>query len=600
MRRILAGLISFLTLTGTFLVLPVYAAPLPEPEPVPTSTEQVDMGSVADPAPEAVVQEGTTDPVVGISDATPTLTVSQPDTSDFSLVGVTWSYDAAVTDTVVQVRVRDERGTWGSWTEVTVEDADQNADADTGADLRGGTAPLWTGPSTGVEAELVTRAGAQPADVTLDLVDPGTSDADTALDAPDIQDTADAATAMPDVFSREQWGADESIRSWDPEYAPTIRAATLHHTADTNDYTADQVPAMIRSIYQYHTVSRGWGDIGYNVIVDKFGRLWEGRYGGLASTVIGAHVGGFNTGTFGVSMLGNYDTSTTPPAMIDAVAAIIAWKFSLYGVEPTGTVTLTSSGGGTSRYAAGQRVPLPTIFGHRDVGNTIGPGRYGYAQLPLIRSIVARTSPAASLITSLYQDQLGRTPADAELDQWTQRVVQAGDRWVAVRGFSGSEEYRRRFIAEAYHDILGRAPDMAGTNTWLAEIASGRLTPDRLRSTFMASREFYLQGGGTDEGFVDLMYQRSFNRSASTGERQLWAGTLRSQGKAEAIRGVWDSYESALHRVDRSYQRWLGRAATSPEQSYWASTVVTAGDESMREAAMVSQEYLLRAGLRFP
>ena len=63
----------------------------------------------------------------------------------------------------------------------------------------------------------------------------------------------------------------------------------------------------MRSIYRYHTVSRGWGDIGYNVIVDKFGRLWEGRYGGLASTVIGAHAGGFNTSTFGVSMLGNYD-----------------------------------------------------------------------------------------------------------------------------------------------------------------------------------------------------------------------------------------------------------------------------------------------------
>ena len=88
----------------------------------------------------------------------------------------------------------------------------------------------------------------------------------------------------------------------------------MHHTADTNNYTADQVPAMMRSIYRYHTVSRGWGDIGYNVIVDKYGRLWEGRFGGLASTVIGAHAGGFNTGTFGVSMLGNYDTTpTTPP-----------------------------------------------------------------------------------------------------------------------------------------------------------------------------------------------------------------------------------------------------------------------------------------------
>ena len=70
---------------------------------------------------------------------------------------------------------------------------------------------------------------------------------------------------------------------------------------------------MMRSIYRYHAVSRGWGDIGYNVIVDKFGRRWEGRAGGLASTVVGAHAGGFNSGTFGVSMLGNYE-SVNPPS----------------------------------------------------------------------------------------------------------------------------------------------------------------------------------------------------------------------------------------------------------------------------------------------
>ena len=68
---------------------------------------------------------------------------------------------------------------------------------------------------------------------------------------------------------------------------------------------------MMRSIYAYHTQTRGWGDIGYNFIVDKFGRIFEGRYGGLTSTVIGAHAGGFNTDTFGVSMLGNYDRGRT-------------------------------------------------------------------------------------------------------------------------------------------------------------------------------------------------------------------------------------------------------------------------------------------------
>ncbi len=146
-----------------------------------------------------------------------------------------------MTDVLVQIRTRGLDGTWSGWTEVAVEDADQEEGTDSGAQLRGGTAPLWTGPAQAWRAQLVTRSGAQPTGVSLELVDPGTSAADTALGAPDIQDTADAAMAMPDVYSRAQWGADESIRTWDPEYAPTIRAATLHHTADTNNYTADQV-----------------------------------------------------------------------------------------------------------------------------------------------------------------------------------------------------------------------------------------------------------------------------------------------------------------------------------------------------------------------
>jgi uncharacterized protein with LGFP repeats len=222
----------------------------------------------------------------------------------------------------------------------------------------------------------VTRSGAHPLDVHLDLVAGGTSPGDTALVSP-IPDRARAAAA-PEIHTRQDWGADESIRTWKPEYAPTIKAATLHHTVSANDYTADQVPAMIRAIYRYHAVSRGWGDIGYHVLVDRFGRVWEGRYGGLESTVIGAHARGYNIGTVGVGLLGDYESVDTTAPMIDAAEAFIAWKFSLFHVDPTATTNLTDGGG--------QKVP--TIFGHRDVGRTLCPGRFGYARLPEIRSAV--------------------------------------------------------------------------------------------------------------------------------------------------------------------------------------------------------------------
>jgi uncharacterized protein with LGFP repeats len=388
-RSVAALSVGFLVMSGLVLVHPANAAPAPEARPVQTATQEVAMGSVIEPAPGAGIQVGTTDPVAGVPATAPALTVTRTDTRTFSLLGVTWAQDPAVTDTVVDLRVQDPNGQWGEWRQLAADEAEQRPDAGPGAPLRGGTEPLWTGPSTGVEARLVTASGAQPTDVRVDLIDPGSSPTDAALGSPEITDDAEAAVAMPPVHSRAQWGADESIRTWRPAYAATIKAGTIHHTADSNVYTAADVPRILRSIYRYHAVSRGWGDIGYHVIADKFGRLWEGRYGGLASTVIGAHAGGFNTGTFGVSMLGNYELVGPTPELIGAVADFLAWKLSLFNVNPGGSVVLTSGGGSTVRYPAGTTVRLPTIFAHRDTGRTACPGQHVYARMQEIRNLVA-------------------------------------------------------------------------------------------------------------------------------------------------------------------------------------------------------------------
>jgi len=80
---------------------------------------------------------------------------------------------------------------------------------------------------------------------------------------------------------------------------------------------------------------------------------------------------------------------------VASVVAVMAWKLGMYGVDPRGRSQLTSGGGGTSRYLAGQTVTLPNIFGHRDVGSTTCPGQYGYARLDEIRTRVAALTPPA-------------------------------------------------------------------------------------------------------------------------------------------------------------------------------------------------------------
>jgi hypothetical protein len=191
----------------------------------------------------------------------------------------------------------------------------------------------------------------------------------------------------PPIIPRLSWGADESIRRAPPRYAPALQLALVHHTAGTNAYTPDESAAIVRGIEIYHVQGNGWDDIGYNFLVDKYGQVFEGRYGGVDKNVIGAHTEGFNTGTVGVSMIGQYDTSQITPAATKALEQLLAWRLDLAHVDPLGTVAYRS--GGNPRFPAGTPVDLRAVSGHRDAYFTDCPGNALYAQLPPIAKAVA-------------------------------------------------------------------------------------------------------------------------------------------------------------------------------------------------------------------
>src|SRR5205823_3853918 len=117
----------------------------------------------------------------------------------------------------------------------------------------------------------------------------------------------------PAIIPRSGWQADEEIRRAAPSYAPTLRLSVVHHTVNANNYTCAQAASIVRGIEVYHVKSNGWNDIGYNLLVDRCGQIYEGRYGGVDKNVIGAHSQGFNTGTVGVALIGTY-SSTGPTA----------------------------------------------------------------------------------------------------------------------------------------------------------------------------------------------------------------------------------------------------------------------------------------------
>jgi hypothetical protein len=404
MRRMITGSLALsVVLTSAVLVVPVLSNPLAaKPYPVDTRATELRLGNLASPAAGVKQQRGLPKGVTLATDAAArlksrsaqtgvataaaasaakTAVVRRDTVSGFSAVGVTWTRDAAVTGVSVAVRAKTADGRWGAW---ATADAEEDPSGKSGKGVRGGAGMIWTGPARGVEVAVTSVTGVAPRDVRVDLIDPGTSAADANPSAGAPAAAAHAGLPIPAMFTRANWGADERKMTWAPTYAPAVKAITLHHTVNANNYSRAQVPAMLRAIYHFHSVSNGWGDIGYNAIVDRFGRLWEGRAGGITRAVTGAHAGGFNYSTSGISMLGNYSTAAVPAATREAVARYTAWKLSLYGVDPTGTTRLR--GGKNSKYKNIVDLKVPAVFPHRTTSLTACPGTGGMKALPWIRT----------------------------------------------------------------------------------------------------------------------------------------------------------------------------------------------------------------------
>ena len=339
-------------------------------------------------------------------------------TEDFALVGLTWRAGATGPR---RVRVRTRRaGSWSAWrTLPLLEDGPDPTSAE-GRAARRGTQPLWVGSADGVE---VAVDGARPDGLRLSLVDPGRDTAAAAragadpgeepTDEPTGEPTATSSATsdptqdpsedptveptdpsgeptakakvrapQPDLRSRKDWGADDSLRDGKPVLCRTIQQVHVHHTASGNDYSRRDVPALIRSFYRYHTRSLGWSDIGYNFLVDRFGRTWVGRAGGPSRPIRGAHTLGFNHTSVGVAVIGNYESAAAVDRIVTAIVRLAAWKLDRYDRKPRGRTRVYSHG--SDKYPKGW-VRLKVIDGHRDTNDTACPGDHLYAKLPEIR-----------------------------------------------------------------------------------------------------------------------------------------------------------------------------------------------------------------------
>ncbi len=451
MRRLLSAL-TVATGTAAFLAVPVVARPASQPHPVRPHVVALAVPAAAPAAAPAAVSGHRPAPR-----ARPHVVahLARPETHRFDLVGATWragTWDPGAA--TVEVRVHQGDG-WSEWTALAPQDGGADggsADARRAARVRGTTQaaePTYVGSADGVEARVVgAGAGREPGDLHVVLVDGGTSpaDADPAPAATLGGSVAEAAAGRPTIYTRADWGADESLRRHacpsGPDYGSTIKMGFIHHTDGGNGYSRRQVPSIIRSIYAYHVKGNGWCDVGYNFLVDRFGRIWEGRYGGINRPVIGAHTGGFNTDTFGVSLIGTFTTTKPSAEMKAGLERLFAWRFARYYLDPNGRSTTVAGSFSGSRYRTGRTVTFKSVSGHRDADYTTCPGDDAYGEFPDIRAGVVADMGAGFVRPALSSDavRMGSGPvtvdADVVADQaWQLAVTDAAG--VAVRTYTG-------------------------------------------------------------------------------------------------------------------------------------------------------------------
>ncbi len=291
----------------------------------------------------------------------------------FNLVGLHWRGPGSV-----QFRTRSLAGRWSSWEEAAPEAEDQ-PDAGTAERVRAASwrlgNPWWVGPSNRIEYRLRGRVTKLR---VFFVWSPSSGVPGRTLQK----------AGAPPIVPRSGWNADEKIRRGTPSFAPTLRLALVHHTAGANGYSIAQSPAIVRAIQLYHVKGNGWNDIGYNFLVDRFGQVFEGRYGGLERNVVGAHAEGFNTGSVGVALLGEYSSLAVAQKAREALAILLAWRLDIAHVDPVSTLSFVS--GGNARFGSGLPVFLRTVSGHRDTGFTDCPGNVLYGLLTELAGDVSR------------------------------------------------------------------------------------------------------------------------------------------------------------------------------------------------------------------
>lgn len=327
----------------------------------------------------------------------------EPVEPEFSIDFVGVFYDGLVEGGSIRFRHGDR---WGAWAELEHD----------GVEVEGRWA---SGLAAGFDADAYqvrVPGGARMARaVAINTTDGPTEPEMGAL-------VASAGLGCPDtaaIVTRCEWGADETIMTWAPEYF-AVQKLTIHHTATAN---GDADPAAtVRAIYRYQAVDRGFGDIGYQYLIDEQGLVYEGRHSGNdaypahdtsgTNVVTAAHIGGYNSGNIGIALLGTLTSVDARPAARGSLEQLLRELALRHGIDAHGASSYVNPVNGTTKEVA-------NISGHRDWAATECPGGALYAQLPSIRQAVAGSPPPVDAVAPVISGVAASVKKSTATVRWT-------------------------------------------------------------------------------------------------------------------------------------------------------------------------------------
>jgi hypothetical protein len=559
------------------------AAQLAEPSARAADSAAGALGAAAGETPPVAVRTVRLDGGLRVRPAAGgrTAAIGCPETVDtgirFTMLGIVCAVPSTPGDVTVQLRTSLDGRAWGAWLTASLEVVQEGDKAP-----RAFTEAVWTGAGRFVQVRAAGAAGAPAALERVRIVA-----LDPRIDAPSLPTAAAAVTApslaaspaaargaaritgaRPAIVTRKQWGADESWRGSKPEYAK-VKMVFVHHTDSRNEYTRDEAPAIMRAIYAYHTQSLGWSDIGYNFLVDRFGTIYEGHYGGMTRGVVGAQVLGFNRGSVGISVIGDFAGDAIPAEALASLEKLVAWKLKVHHLKPGGTARIRCTYG--QRFRTGQLVRFPVVAGHRDANFTECPGNIFYPLLPTVR-LEAAGRPQPPIVTLAQGVPSHFSPND----DGTQDVAGLG-LWL-TKAAAWSIEVRDE-KGERIGSFSGEGT--SAEVTWPGLDEQGRARPDGTYSAVVtAANDLGNAAAKTVRLVLDTVAPQLRSAEAEydwfSPNDDGWAETAKVTYRAAEKAATRVSIVDGAGKVERRLTDW--RDASDAEQSATWNGDVTSGD----------------------